>query len=78
MIILDLINDTLRPKGKFEHKRIQSVSSFYGALMYAFLPAIIPTFEVKEFVFLGFLAVGGYSVYNIRKEKELKDDTENI
>jgi hypothetical protein len=73
MILKDLINDTLRPKGKFEHKRIQSVSSFYGALIYAFLPSFIPTFEVKEFVFIGFLAVGGYSVYNIRKEKELTE-----
>jgi hypothetical protein len=78
MIITDLINDTLRPKGKFEQKRVNTFSAFWSALCYAFLPAFIPAFEVKEFVFLGFLAIGGYSILNIRKEKELNNDNPEL
>ena len=55
MIVTDLINDTLRPKGRFEQKRVMTLSSFLSALMYGFMPLFKNGFEVKEFVFLGFL-----------------------
>jgi len=79
MILIDLINDTLRPKGRFEQKRVMTFSSFFSALIYGFMPFCVPTFEVKEFVFLGFLGIGGFTVFRTQKvnKNEIDNDTEN-
>ena len=45
-------------------------SAFWVATIYAFLPLVIPTFEVKEFVFLGFIGAGGWSIYRTQKPNE--------
>jgi len=74
VIILDLINDTLRPKGRFEQKRVMTLSSFLSALIYGFMPFCVPSFDVKEFVFLGFLGMGGFSVFRTQKIDENKVD----
>lgn len=48
-----IINDTLKDaKGKWAHKRVLSFSSFWFGVVYSFLPAIYPAFEVHEFVVL--------------------------
>lgn len=68
-----LINDTLRPSGKYEHKRIASFSSFWVSVAYAFLPAVFPAFVVQEFVFWGFITFSatsiGMTVWNKKIDK---------
>jgi hypothetical protein len=76
MIVTDLINDTLRPKGRFEQKRVMTLSSFLSALMYGFMPLFKNGFEVKEFVFLGFLAIGGFTVFRTQKSNNNDNTTE--
>jgi hypothetical protein len=64
------IYDTITNKGIFSQKRIMTFSSFFVATTYAFMPVFIPTFDVKEFVFIGFLAAGGWSLYRTQKPNE--------
>lgn len=45
-------------------------SSFFIATIYAFVPVWIPDFEVKEFVFIGFLGAGGWSLFRTQKPNE--------
>ena len=45
-------------------------SSFFIATIYAFVPVWIPDFEVKEFVFIGFLGAGGWSLFRTQKANE--------
>jgi hypothetical protein len=66
---MKIISDTLKNNGKFSQKRLMTFSSFFVATIYAFLPAFI-TFDVKEFVFIGFLSVGGFSLYRTQKPNE--------
>lgn len=68
--MIDLINDTLKNNNKWSQKRLLTFSSFFVATIYAVIPIFIPTFEVKEFVFLGFLGIGGFSTYRIQKTNE--------
>jgi hypothetical protein len=68
--MISLVNDTLRNNGKWSQKRLLTFSSFFVATCYAFIPIFLPTFEVKEFVFLGFLGVGGFSIYRTQKTNE--------
>jgi hypothetical protein len=73
--MIGLINDTLRNNNKWSQKRLLTFSSFFVASVYAFIPIFIPTFEVKEFVFLGFLGVGGFSIYRTQKTNENINNT---
>ena len=66
----NLIKDTLTVNNKWSQKRIMTFSAFWVATIYAFLPLVIPTFEVKEFVFLGFIGAGGWSIYRTQKPNE--------
>jgi len=76
---MKVLKDTLTVNGKYSQKRLMTFSSFFTALVYAFLPAFI-TFDVKEFVFLGFLGAGGFSLFRTQKVNENinTNDTENI
>ena len=74
---MKILTDTLKVNGKWSQKRLMTFSSFFVATIYAFLPAFIYAFDVKEFVFLGFLGVGGFTLYRIQKKNENKFD-ENI
>jgi len=71
--------DTLTVNGRYSQKRLMTFSSFFTALVYAFMPAFF-AFEVKEFVFLGFLGAGGFSLFRTQKANEntVTNDTENI
>ena len=62
-----LLFDTLTNKGVYSQKRIMTFTSFFIATVYAFLPLIDEAFEVKEFVFLGFIGAGGFSLYRTQK-----------
>lgn len=68
-----LINDTLKPNGKWSIKRLSAFTSFWFAIAYAFTP-ICTTFKVEEFVFIGLLTYSataiGLTVYN----KSLKNN----
>ena len=52
-------------------------SSFFIATIYAFVPVWIPDFEVKEFVFIGFLGAGGWSLFRTQKTNENSINNEN-
>lgn len=68
--MISLVNDTLKNNNKWSQKRLMTFSSFFVATIYAFIPIFLPNFEVKEFVFLGFLGVGGFSIYRTQKTNE--------
>ena len=67
---MKLINDTLKNNGEWSQKRIMTFSSFFVATIYAFIPIFVKGFEVHEFVFLGFMASGGFSLYRTQKVNE--------
>jgi hypothetical protein len=67
---MKIITDTLTNNGKYSQKRLMTFSSFFIAVIYAFVPLVRPDFEVKEFVFLGILASGGFSLYRTQKTNE--------
>lgn len=62
-----LINETLRPNGKWSIKRLGAFTSFFAAILYALLP-LFRTFKVHEFVFVGLLTYSataiGLTVWN--------------
>ena len=45
-------------------------TSFWVATIYAFLPLLIADFDVKEFVFIGFISAGGWSLFRTQKTNE--------
>lgn len=72
---MKILKDTLTSNGKWSQKRLMTFSSFFIASIYAFLPMFDNKFEVKEFVFLGFLGAGGFSLFQTTKNKtKLIDD----
>lgn len=66
---MKILLDTLTVNGKWSQKRLLTFSSFFIASTYAFLPLVDHTFDVKEFVFLGFLGAGGFSLFRTQKDK---------
>jgi hypothetical protein len=64
---MKLLNDTIKVNGRYSQKRIMIYLSFIFATLYGFLPFFMPKFEVKEFVFLGFLGMGGFTLYRNQK-----------
>lgn len=67
---MKILLDTLTVNGKFSQKRLMTFSSFFIATIYAFLPLVQNGFDVKEFVFLGFLGAGGFSLFRTQKTNE--------
>jgi hypothetical protein len=67
---MKILTDTLKSNGKWSQKRLMTFSSFFVATLYAFLPMIDSKFDVKEFVFLGFLGAGGFSLFRTQKTNE--------
>lgn len=67
---MKIITDTLQVDGKYSQKRLLTFSSFFFATIYAFMPIFIKDFDIKEFVFLGFLGVGGFSIYRTQKTND--------
>jgi len=65
-----IIKDTLKNGDTWSQKRLMTFSSFFIATIYAFVPVWIPDFEVKEFVFIGFLGAGGWSLFRTQKANE--------
>lgn len=67
---MQLINDTLKVNGKWSQKRLMTFSSFWVAVVYAYIPMLFPNFVVNEFVFMGFLGAGGWSLLRTQKKNE--------
>jgi len=67
---MKMLKDTLTVNGKWSQKRLMTFSSFFIATVYAFLPLAQVGFDVKEFVFLGFLGAGGFSLFRTQKTNE--------
>ena len=67
---MKILKDTLTVSGKWSQKRLMTFSSFFVATIYAFMPMIDSKFDVKEFVFLGFLGAGGFSLFRTQKTNE--------
>lgn len=69
-----IIEETLKTGGKWSLKRIAGISGFYAGVSYAFTPIFVNSFEVKEFVFIGFMSFGataiGLTVYNKIKKPQ--------
>lgn len=69
---MKIFKDSLQSNGKWSQKRLLTFSSFFIATIYAFVPLIQKEFDVKEFVFLGFLGAGGFSLFRTQKTNENK------
>jgi hypothetical protein len=67
---MKLLTDTLKCNGKWSQKRLMTFSSFFIATIYVFIPLVNIKFDVKEFVFLGFLGAGGFSLFRTQKQNE--------
>ena len=67
---MKILIDTLTNNGKWSQKRLMTFSSFFVSNIYAFMPLIDNKFEIKEFVFLGFLGAGGFSLFRTQKQNE--------
>lgn len=69
----DLINDTLKPSGKWSMKRLGAFSSFWLSIIYAFTP-VFAVVEIHEFVFVGLLTYSataiGLTVWTKKQENE--------
>jgi hypothetical protein len=67
---MKILTDTLKSNNKWSQKRLMTFSSFFIATIYAFMPMFDNKFDVKEFVFLGFLGAGGFSLFRTQKQNE--------
>jgi hypothetical protein len=67
---MKILKDTLTSNGKWSQKRLMTFSSFFIASIYAFMPLVDDKFDVKEFVFLGFLGAGGFSLFRTQKKND--------
>jgi hypothetical protein len=67
---MKILYDTLTVNGKWSQKRLMTFSSFWVATLYAFMPILYKEFEIHEFVFLGFLGAGGFSLFRTQKTNE--------
>lgn len=67
---MKIITDTLQINGRWSQKRIMAFTSFWVATVYAFTPAFVSGFDVKEFVFLGFIGGGAYAIFRAQKTNE--------
>lgn len=65
-----ILDDTLKINGRWSQKRIMAFSSFWVAVVYAFVPIFVESFDVKEFVFLGFIGGGAYAIFRAQKPNE--------
>lgn len=74
---MNILLNTLTVNGKWSQKRLMTFSSFFVASIYAFMPVVDNNFNVKEFVFLGFLGAGGFSMFRTQKRNENINNSNN-
>jgi hypothetical protein len=66
---MKFIDDLLKERGKWSFKRVTALHSLNAAMFYAFVPLIVSTFIVQEFVFWGFLTYSGTMLGMVLKQK---------
>jgi uncharacterized protein with NAD-binding domain and iron-sulfur cluster len=71
------VGDLLKTAGKWSFKRVTALYVLNIAIVYAVLPIFIPSFNVQEFVFWGFLTYSGTMIGMVLKQK-LSGTTEEI
>jgi hypothetical protein len=73
------LEDILKERGKWSFKRTTALYLLNIAILYAFLPLWMLNFDVKEFVFWGFITYSGTMVGMTLKQKlsEKPTDTNN-
>jgi hypothetical protein len=71
-MIKELIEDTLKPNGKWSIKRLSAFTSFWMAVIYALIPLFKP-FKVHEFVFVGLLTYSATSLGLTVWNKKIKE-----
>lgn len=74
--MIKILSDTIIVNGKYSQKRILTYVSFLTATIYAFLPLVAKEFVVNEFVFVGFLGIGGFTIF--RTQKVNQNETQPI
>ena len=63
------IEDILKSNGKWSFKRTTAFYVLNISIIYAFLPIVIKTFTVQEFVFWGFLTYSAGMIGMVLKQK---------
>lgn len=67
--MIKFINDLLKTNGKWSFKRTTALYVLNIAIVYAFLPLVIATFDIHEFVFWGFITYSGAMVGMVLRQK---------
>lgn len=69
---MKLLNDLFQTNGKWSFKRVTAFYVLQFSIAYAFLPIFIKNFDVKEFVFWGFLTYSGSMIGMVLAQKHLE------
>lgn len=69
--------DILKEHGKWSFKRTTALYVLNVAIIYAFLPLLMLNFDVKEFVFWGFITYSGTMIGLGLKQKLAETAAEN-
>ncbi len=69
------IEDLLKTYNKWSFKRVTAMYSLNVAIIYAFIPIVVSTFIVQEFVFWGFLTYSGAMLGMVLKQKIIEKDS---
>ncbi len=70
------ISDLLKVKDKWSFKRVTALYVLNIAIGYAFIPIFIKSFDVKEFVFWGFITYSGTMIGMALKQKIAETTTD--
>jgi len=71
------ISDLLKTNNKWSFKRVTALYVLNIAIGYAFLPIFIKTFDVKEFVFWGFITYSATMIGMVLRQKMIDTPNEN-
>lgn len=72
-----VLEDILKEHGKWSFKRTTALYVLNVAILYAFLPIYMLNFDVKEFVFWGFITYSGTMIGLGIKQKLAETAAEN-
>jgi len=70
---MKIIKDTLKVNNRWAHKRVMSFVAFHIGAIYAFIPVVYPTFDVKEFVVMCFFGLSA-GCLGIDLQQQIKID----
>jgi len=73
---MKIIKDTLKVNNRWAHKRVLAFVSFHVGAVYAFLPIVYSTFDVKEFVVMCFFGLSA-GCLGIDLQQQIKVNNDN-